>query len=158
MRATCILVCLLAPLIGCAKGQIEGTTIEDTNEHRTLFGIVMKYREAMEARDAGAILSLVSEEYYEDNGNADPKDDYGYSELRDKILPQTMDAAKEVHLSLEVQDIVVEDGDQRAHVDVRFSSRARIEMPSGSSWDTQRELNRIDFVREDEGWRIIRGL
>lgn len=147
---------LLLAAAGCSQPTIEGTKITDTDEHRMLYDLVMEYRKAMEERDAQAILNLVSERYYEDNGNADPGDDYGYYELRDTVLPATMEATKEVYLTLEVQDIVVEE--ESAHVDVRFSSRARIEMPSGSSWDTQRELNRIDFVREDEGWRIVRGL
>ncbi|MEL6544786.1 MAG: hypothetical protein AAFQ82_09175 [Myxococcota bacterium] len=151
--AACILIAAAA---GCTQSNIEGTKIEDTDEHRMLFDIVMQYRQAVEERDADTILSLVSERYYEDNGNADPADDYGFFELRDQVLPETLEATKEVYLTLEIQDIVVEE--EKAHVDVRFSSRARIEMPSGSSWDTQRELNRIDFVREDSGWRIVRGL
>ena len=147
---------VLALAVGCSQPTIEGTKITDTDEHRMLYDIVMQYRKAMEERDAETILSLVSERYYEDNGNADPADDYGYFELRDTILPETMEATREVYLTLEIQDIVIDE--EKAHVDVRFSSRARIEMPSGSSWDTQRELNRIDFVREGEGWRIVRGL
>ncbi len=147
---------VLALAVGCSQPTIEGTKITDTDEHRMLYDIVMQYRKAMEERDAETILSLVSERYYEDNGNADPADDYGYFELRDTILPETMEATREVYLTLEIQDIVIDE--EKAHVDVRFSSRARIEMPSGSSWDTQRELNRIDFVREDQGWRIVRGL
>ncbi len=152
-RITALLLFVAA---GCSQPTIEGTKVSDTDEHRMLYDIVMQYRKAMEERDAETILSLVSERYYEDNGNADPADDYGYFELRDTVLPATMEATKEVYLTLEVQDIVVDE--KRAHVDVRFSSRARIEMPSGSSWDTQRELNRIDFVREENGWRIVRGL
>lgn len=152
------LICTAAMCVasGCAQQRIAGTNVEDTAEHRELFDIVMQYRAAMEARDADTIIGLVSTTYYEDNGNADPSDDYGYTELRDEILPQTMDVTKEVFLTLEVQEIVVDD--DTAHVDVRFNQRARIEMPSGSSWDTQRELNRIDFRREDQGWRIVRGL
>ncbi|MEM6531907.1 MAG: hypothetical protein AAF654_04755 [Myxococcota bacterium] len=147
---------ILALTAACAQQRIAGTNVEDTEEHRELFDIVMRYRAAMEARDAKTILGLVSTSYYEDNGNADPSDDYGYTQLRDQILPETMDVTKEVFLTLEVQEIVVDD--DVAHVDVRFNQRARIEMPSGSSWDTQRELNRIDFRREDQGWRIVRGL
>lgn len=149
---------LLLSLISahCAQQRIAGTNVADTSETREIYDIVMKYRTAMEARDAKTILGLVSTAYYEDNGNADASDDYGYVELRDHIMQETLDATREVFLTLEVQEIVVED--DIAHVDVRFDQRARIELPSGSSWDTQRELNRIDLRREDEGWRIIRGL
>lgn len=157
MKPIFAILLLTLSLGACAHRTIEGTKVKDTDEHRVLYDIVMEYRDAFQARDANRVIALLSPEYFEDNGNADPSDDYGYVQLRDEILPRTFGATEEMYLTLKVQDIVVTD-ERFAHVDVRYDSRARISMPSGDSWNSQREFNRIEFTREDDRWLIIRGL
>ena len=73
-----------------------------------------------------------------------------------QLLPQSFEATKEMHVVLDLHAITVED--DHAFADVRYASRARIELPSGSSWDAHREFNRIEFVREDGNWMIVSGL
>ena len=94
--------------------------------------------------------------YFEDNGTAQREDDYGYEELKSKILPDAMNVAQEVHVDFQVHDIVVQ-GD-RAHADVRYTSRARLELPSGSLWDSHKEFNRIELARQNDRWQIVSGL
>lgn len=142
--------------VSCAHSLIPGTKVEDTAENREVLQVVAKLRLAMEARDAAAVLALVSPNYFEDMGNPNPKDDYGYSDLQARVLPEIMATAKEIYVSFEANDAVVNGNE--AYVDVRYNSRARIEFPSGSTWDTHKEFNRIEFTRENGEWRIISGL
>jgi hypothetical protein len=118
--------------------------------------ILYEVREAMEARDADRLLAHVSEDYFEDNGTPKPEDDYGFKELKSSVLPQSLSHTTEVHLSLEVHEVVVE-GD-RARADVRYDSRVHLDMPSGALWDSHKEFNRVEFAREGGTWRIISGL
>ena len=144
------------PLTGCAHTTIPGTSVPDRPDQRAIFDVLVKIRENFERRDPDALLALVSRRYFEDNGTPDPRDDYGYIELHDKLLHESMALAKEVYLSFEVYDIIVH-GDS-AVADVRYVTRTRLDFPSGRLWDNHRDFNRIDLSREDGNWRITGGL
>ncbi len=135
---------------------IEGTQVSDTRQNRELVDIIRKVESAMEARNAAGILEYVSPNYFEDMGTTAATDDFGYGQLRDKILPESLAATNEMHIQIQVQEIQVE-GD-RAYADVRYSSRAQIQLPTGPLWDTRNELNRIEFAKEGDFWKITAGL
>lgn len=149
---------VMAGLSACAHNKISGTKIDDTEENRAVFEVVNSYRQALVDRDSAKLLSLVSESYVEDMGTPDSDDDYGYRQLKEKIVPNSLTIAGKYQLSVEVQDIVVE-GSQ-AFANIRFIARARLDLPSGEAWDTQRDFNRIVF-EQDQGsgrWLIVSGL
>lgn len=148
---------VVAGSFACAHGVIPGTQIPNTDENRQVYDVVQNTVNAMNARNAEALIALLSPRYFEDNGTADQSDDYGYEELTSKILPESMKVAEEIQLEVEVQDIVVSD-DNRAHADVRYRSRIRLKLPSRTLWDTGRDFNRIELARENGVWRIVSGL
>lgn len=151
------LACMTALVTsGCAHRTIAGTQAKDTAANREIYAILVKLRHSLEERDAASLMSLVSKSYFEDNGTPDPRDDYGYSELSERIAADTLSTAQEVSISLQIFDITVHG--PRAWADLRYTSRARLELPNGRLWDSFRDFNRVEFVREDDGWRIIRGL
>lgn len=150
---------LLVPcslVFGCAHAMLPGTQVPDTPASRQVFETLVDIRKAMEARDGEKLLSHISEHYFEDNGTPDPKDDYGYLELRESLLSDALGTAKDLSLSMQLYDITVQ-GDH-AWADLRYTSRARLEFPSGRLWDSHRDFDRVEFVREDGVWRIVRGL
>ncbi len=147
----------VAMLLGaCAHGFIPGTQVRDTKQNREVYDVVAKALDSLAKRDSATLLSLVSPRYFEDNGTPQPDDDYGYQQLKDKILPEAMNVAKEVYIEAKVQDLVVK-GDQ-AHADIRYSSRARLELPTGTLWDSHRDFDRIRLEKEDGAWKIVGGL
>ncbi len=152
---TLSLVAVVAAL-GCAHNYIPGTRVRDTSENREVVALLEKVRAGMEARNAEQILALVSARYFEDNGTLAAEDDFGFEELRTKILPESLAAAEEVHLTFEIHAVEIE-GD-RAHADIRYNSRARFKLPAGALWDSHREFNRVEFAREKDAWRIVSGL
>ncbi|MCK5688922.1 nuclear transport factor 2 family protein [Myxococcota bacterium] len=143
-------------LSGCAHQTIAGTSIIDTEENRQIVDSLKAYRDALQKLDADAIIALVSPKYFEDSGTPSPKDDYGYAEFRDQILPRSMAAADEIHLSFDIHEVIVKE--TIAWADIRYSSRAKLKLPAGSMWDSHQEFNRITFVLEDGKWKIISGL
>jgi hypothetical protein len=157
-RFVCLLLALSAPLapLGCRHGYLPGTQVVDTPDNRTLYQMLGRIREAFQERDAVTLLEMVSPRYFEDNGTVDPRDDYGYTELKERLLKDSMDTAKEVYVSFEVHEIGVS-GD-RAYADIRYNSRTRLELPAGRLWDTHGDFDRIEFAREDNVWKIVSGL
>ena len=156
IRSLVTTVAVVALASGCAHRMIEGTQIRATDENMEVMNMLLELQSAMRVRSADRILSLVSTAYFEDNGTTDPRDDYGYEQLKTEILPQSLQVAEEIFVSFQVHDIIVED--DQAHADIRYASRARLELPTGTLWDSHREFNRVVFAREDGAWRIISGL
>jgi hypothetical protein len=155
-HAVAIFVLVATMIAGCAGPLIEGTQIQNTPDTRAILEVLKKYRTVMEARDAEGLLALVSPSFFEDLGDSNPANDYGYKDFKDRILPQSFAAARELHVDFDTQDIVVT-GD-RAHADIRYRSRAQLELPGGPRWDSHREFDRIEMVREQGAWHIIKGL
>ncbi|MEC9466559.1 MAG: nuclear transport factor 2 family protein [Myxococcota bacterium] len=159
MKALCqaiSLCCALALTTGCAHTNIEGTPVADTSENREVFDFLVQVREAMQNRDAQGLIALISPDYFEDMGTPTDKDDYGYQHLIDVVIPKSLEIAKEIYVSFEVHDIEI-DGEQ-AWADIRYNSRAKLELPSGELWDSHKEFNRIRLNRIDGKWLVTAGL
>jgi hypothetical protein len=142
----------------CGPSYIAGTQIEDTPTDRAVLSVLQEYKGAMEKRDPAGVLKLCSDKYFEDNGNADPNDDYGFGDLRDRVLPDTFKRLSEVQLDLEVRDIRVNKENTKANADVRFSYRAKMALPAGDKWNVDTQLNRLQLAREGKEWKIVSGL
>ena len=155
LRMTGSCLCLVAS-VACAHSMIAGTQVPDTSENREIFEVLIKYKTALEARDAQGIIALVSTKYFEDNGTPDQSDDYGYEQLANKILPEALAATKEMYADFQVNEVAVEGNKARA--DIRYDSRARLDLPSGTLWDSHREFNRVEFERENGKWMVVSGL
>lgn len=140
----------------CAHAMLPGTQVPDTHATREIFHTLVAVREAMEARDVDKLLTFVSPHYFEDNGTPDPKDDYGYLELRENLMRDALGTAKDLSLDMQLYDIEIRG--EHAWADLRYVSRARLEFPSGRLWDSHRDFDRVEFAREEGAWRIVRGL
>ena len=136
---------------------IEGTSIRSTPQKLEIFNQIVKIRTFLENRDAKGLLGLVSTRYFEDNGTLDPHDDYGYVELEERLMQDGIAAVKELYLTFELHDLVIEDNNH-AYADVRYTSRTRLELPSGRLWDTHSDFDRLKFIREEGVWKIVSGL
>lgn len=140
----------------CAHSMIEGTNIRDTDDNRAIIEVLFKLRDAMQARDVNAVMALVSPDYFEDNGTPNQQDDYGAEELQNHILPKSFSVAKEMHVTFDVHAVTVEE--EHAFADIRYHSRAFLELPAGSKWDSHKDFNRVKFERKNEVWLIVAGL
>jgi ketosteroid isomerase-like protein len=140
----------------CAHAKIPETNIDDTPENRAVLALVEDYQEAVEALDADAVLALVSPDFYEDNGNTDSSDDYGYEGLRE-ALRESFDRTEAMQLILRVNAIEVEDDE--AFAELQYEFRAHNDYPSGMKWDTGTDRTRLRLRRSPDGeWRIVSGI
>ena len=150
-----VLIVAPAALGACAHGKIPRTSIDDTDENREIFRIVQAYEEAFENLDADALLSLVSPNFYENNGNTNDADDYDFTGLKHN-LRKDFQRTRRVQLELRIDAIEVEE--DRAFAEVYFQIRAQNEYPSGLKWQTTNDRTRLRFERMDGKWLIVAGL
>jgi ketosteroid isomerase-like protein len=154
LAASTVLALALVPA-ACTPRRIPGTEIPDNDDTRALVAVVGKYQAAAEARDAAAVLALVSTSYLDDAGTPDPADDLDYAQLA-RALPADLAKVNGVHLTVQIRDIKV-DGD-RALVFVRYDSRYRISTKVGEVAKAQQDVSRLSLVREKGLWKIVAGL
>ena len=71
-------------VLGCTKN-IPNTTVKDTPENRAVITFLETYRNAVEARDIGALLAMAHPQYLDDNGTPSGDDDLDYRALQQKL-------------------------------------------------------------------------
>ncbi|MBX2812016.1 MAG: nuclear transport factor 2 family protein [Myxococcales bacterium] len=144
-------------LTSCAHAKIADTEIKDTPENREVLAFVEQFRQAVENLDAEAVLALVSPDFfYEDNGNTDSSDDYGYEGLRSNLV-RNFDRTQALQLKLRIDAVEVKE--DSAYAELYFEYRAHNRYPAGDKWDTSTDRTRLQLVRDPEGqWRISGGL
>lgn len=162
----CAALALAGLAVACGPSRIENvkglriddeTDILDTERHRAILEVLTNYHGAMEARNADALKSLVSEDYYENAGTSDrTDDDYGY---------QTLNAAFAILDSVEVLkcDILIKDlrvDGNRAQVFYEYTFNYLYKVGGVPRWEAGRDLNRMDLIRDQDNgrWMIYRGL
>jgi phage gp29-like protein len=136
---------------------IPETQIPNTSENREIVQVVEKYRQAIENRDIKALKSLVSRKYYENaSTTSDDSDDYGYAQLEEKILPLLKDNIKNVQYVITLKKIEVKD--EKAFADYEYNSKFFYVEGGKEQWSAKNDFNRLEFIKEDGVWRILRGL
>lgn len=144
---------------GCKPELIAGTSIEDSEENRKVLEFLGRYQQAMENRSPDDVAKLCAADYYETNGNTDPKDDYNLDGLKQK-LGDHFGRTKELTLEVYVQ-IVDRSEPGVVAVAYRYNTRALVTFPAGDKWVTATEVTKVKLraVDGDElGYRIIAGL
>jgi ketosteroid isomerase-like protein len=142
-------------VVGCKPTMLPDSTVENTAENREIAEVVEAYRKALESRDTSNVLKLVSAEYFEDAGTADPTDDYNFNGLK-QHLDEDLTKIQAVRVTVRLLRVDV-DGD-RAYADYRFQTRALVGFPAGDQWVTRTDDNRLSFRREGGRWMIVAGL
>lgn len=138
---------LLAATSACGPKLIPDTTIEDTPETRAVLDVLGRYKSAVEARDSGAVLAIVSPRYFDKNL------DYGALQ---KELPKKLGIVKTDKLDLEVKDVHVKGDD--ASIDLFYTEHYLVALPAGDEWQQRSDDSRMSFRREDGNWKIVAGL
>jgi hypothetical protein len=149
----------LGASLGCKPALLPGTAIEDSEENRKVLLFLTRYQDAMQSRSLDKVIALCAADYYEDNGNENPRDDYNLDGLKKK-LEEHFARTKELVLEAHVQK-VTPTRDGPIEVVFRYNTRALVGFPSGDKWLTATEVNKIVLrvlPEDDVGFRIVSGL
>jgi hypothetical protein len=142
-------------LTACGARRIPGTEIPDNSDTRAIVGVIEEYRKAVEARNAEAVLALVSPSYFDDAGTPDPADDIDREQLS-RALPEHFRQLTAVRLGIGVNAVDVK-GDA-ATANVFYDGHYRVATSGGEAAKSASDVSQMGFVRENGRWLIARGL
>lgn len=155
-RIAPLLVLPLLVLAGCAQQLIPNTDVPDNAENRQVVEFCEVYRHAVEERDTSALLGLVSERYYDDNGTPGADDDMDVDALRTALSRWSGEV---VDIRYEIRYRRVTFRDDRVLVDYTYTGSFKIRsIGEEERWERRLRDNRLEIVREDGELRILSGL
>ena len=154
MFARCLVVAALLLGTSCGRRLIPGTDIERTDDTEAIIQLMEKYRQAVEGRDAEAVMKLVSPQFRDNAGTSTPDDDLSYQSLP-MALKNRFARIEDVHLEMDVRDIEVRKEDASAvyYYTLRWRMPGLSSTPHNAS-----ELKRMEFKRADGMWKIVSGI
>jgi len=144
-----------ACLLACAHSTLSGTNIEDTAENRAVLEAFSHYRDALEARDAGALYALAAPVYSDKGDPAHALAPTDYASLKQK-LQDDFARVNGIKLEATIKDIEVK-GDE-ARLDYFQVLHYAVKVPSGEKWKSESDDARMKFVRVSGQWKIASGL
>ena len=151
-----LLVLAVLPTLGCTHQYILNTDVEDTEFNRRVIEYCEQYRHAVEQRSTARLLKMAHPSYYEDGGNVDASDDLDYEGL-EKYLNTEFNQTRAIRYEIHYRN-VSEGRKDTVLVDYTYSASYKIPTPHGDVWRRRVADNRIQLVREGEGFRILSGM
>jgi hypothetical protein len=135
---------------------IPGTNIPDEPQTRDVLHVFVRYRRALEARDANALLRLAAPDYYDPGDNSDGEGPTDYETLKTK-LPQGLEKLSGLKLEATVRDVEVKG--EEARIDYYQVLRFAVRTPNGSErWKSVSDDARMKLVKVEGEWKIASGL
>ncbi len=159
IRALAFVVAAMLALgvTGCTGGNsyIKGTRVEDSADNRTIIGVIERYRQAVERKDAPAIMAMAAKSYWEDGGTPTGADDYGYDGLRE-VLTGRFQRADDIRYSMKY--LKVRRQGELAFVEVVIDASYTITTPKGEQRMDQRDQNELVLEWDGEHWMFVSGM
>lgn len=149
-----VLSAILAIVSGCTPKRFPGTDILDTPETRRLLELIHEYQAAVNAKDAEAVLKLVSPKFLDEGGTPDPADDLDFETLK-KVLPERFAQMEKVKLQIDPRDVKIEN--DRGTVTYYYTINYRLPKLTREP-QMESEIKQMVFVRDGEEWKILSGI
>ncbi|MFT3914827.1 MAG: hypothetical protein QM704_12140 [Anaeromyxobacteraceae bacterium] len=139
----------------CGPKRFPGTEIPDNDDTRGVVQALERYRDALQKRDAGAVLALASPDYFDNGGTPDPADDLDRAGLEVQ-LPRDLKGLEgyRVQFTLRRVDVLKE----TATAEVFFEQYYRVKTPNGEVPRRDADVHRFGLVRTQRGWLFASGL
>ncbi len=148
------LVPLLALALACAPRLLPGSDIRDNADTRAIASVLEAYRQAMEKRDAKAVLDLVTDDYFDTSGTPDPADDVDREGLEQRL--GELSKVSMLRLQLTLRSIQVKDG--TAQAEVFFDQYYRVTTPNGPVARHDADVHRMELKKVGGVWKFTSGL
>ena len=163
IRSLLILVCLsLLGACGAKANYIQGTKVPRTENNVAVINRLEQYRAAVEKKDAGAILLMTSQNYWEDGGTPGGDDDYGYDGLQE-VLAATLSQAESIRYSMRYERVRysgdLESENLQVFVDVLVDASYTIpDARGGLRRADKRDHNQLVLEWDGEKWMFLAGM
>jgi hypothetical protein len=145
-------------LCACEATMIPNTRVEDTSENREVVDFVEKYRLAVEERNTPILLSMASENYFDDMGTPAGEDDVDYDALK-KGLARMHEDVSGARYQVSYRAVSYA-ADRHVLVDMMYTGWFRV-TPVGAGepvWKRRLSAHRIVLDRGDKGYKILSGM
>lgn len=142
-------------LAACSPSLIPGTAVKDTKANREVYGVIRAYAEAMQKRDAAAVLALVAPDYFDAAGTPAPEDDLDRAGLERALEG---DFAKVDSLKLEIGVKQIEVKEDRAMAHLFYDGYFRVLTPGGPVPKRNSDLHLLQLRKVGPDWKITAGL
>lgn len=157
MRARVLSVVALLVLGACAHEKIPNTDVKDTPEAREVIAFVEQYRVAVVKRDVPKLISMASQDYYDDMGTPQGDDDVDLEGLKERLQATFGPDLLSVHYDIRYRDVVFLP--TKVLVDFTYIGRFRINTHEGARWERRLADNRMVLVKRDDGkYEIASGM
>jgi|SRR5579859_5536497 len=151
-----LLAAAVLPLLACSKSMIPNTDVEDTGENRDIVLFCERYRHAMEEKDVGAILKMMSQGYFEDGGNTKNEDDADYDKIREFLTGDFLHTGS-IRYEMRYRRITFTET-KHIYVDYTYAAAWKLPGVKQDLWQHKVADNRLDLVREGETFKIVGGM
>jgi hypothetical protein len=151
-----LVLSLIIVVGGCARDVIPNTDVDDTSDNRRVLEFVENYRQAVQERDVGAMLSLASTDYFDDFGTPNTADDIDFEGLRGK-LGLWQDRLLDVRYEIRYRRVSW--AEKRIFVDYTYTASFQVKTVEGGRWARRLADNRLTLEESDGGdFRILSGM
>ena len=115
-----------------------------------------KYRHALEDKNVGQLLKLMSPAYFEDGGNTSNEDDADFDKIREFLTSDFLRTAG-IRYEIRYRRITFTETN---HIFVDYTYAAAWKLPGvkNDEWHHQVADNRLDLVRDGESFKIVSGM
>jgi hypothetical protein len=153
-RPSLALLALLT--FACSKSYIPNTDVEDTSDNRKVVLFCERYRHAVEEKNIAELLRMASPSYYEDGGNVKSEDDYDYNGLKEYLI-NTFSKTNGIRYEIRYRRVTFTETN-RIYVDYTYAAAYRIPGLKGEEWRHKVADNRLELVRDGDGYKIQSGM
>jgi hypothetical protein len=141
---------------GCSKAYIPNTDVEDNGDNRQIIQFCEQYRHAVEEKNVGQLLKMMSPAYFEDGGNTRNDDDADYDRTREFL---TGDFLKTNGIRYEIRyRRITFTQTNHIYVDYTYASAWKLPGVKNDEWHHKVADNRLDLVRDGESFKILGGM
>jgi hypothetical protein len=150
------LALIAAGALACATPRyLPGTEIRDTPDTHAIASMIETYRQAMEKRDAQAVLALTSPDYFDNSGTPEPADDVDRAGLAARL--EELSKVKDLRLQVALRGVEVISPTQ-AQAEVSFDQFYRVDTPNGPVARHDADIHRMTFKKVNGAWLFTSGL
>jgi hypothetical protein len=150
------LAVVLLGSLACSKTYIPNTDVEDTGDNRKVVQFCESYRHALEEKNVGLLVKLMSPSYFEDGGNTRNDDDADFDKIREFL---TGDFLKTSGIRYEIRYRRIT-FTERAHVYIDYTYAAAWKVPGVKTdeWHHTVADNRLDLVPDGDTFKVVSGM
>jgi hypothetical protein len=142
--------------MACSKTYIPNTDVEDNMQNRDVVLFCEKYRHALEDKNVGQLLKLMSPSYFEDGGNTRNDDDADFDKIREFLTGDFLRTAG-IRYEMRYRRITYTETNH-IYVDYTYAAAWKLPGVKADEWHHKVADNRLDLVRDGESFKIVSGM